>query len=70
MKKNQLLRLALSLWALIAFGAGVLAQERGESPVDPSQPKGITVEELIRKFAAKEKEFKQAREQYTWRQSV
>ena len=44
--------------------------DRGEGPLDASQPQGITVEEIIQKFAAKEKQFKIAREQYTYRQSV
>jgi hypothetical protein len=47
-----------------------LASDRGEGPLDSSQPQGITVEEIIQKFAAKEKQFKIAREQYTYRQSV
>ena len=47
-----------------------LADERGEGPLDPSQPQGITVEEIIQKFAAKEKQFKIARDQYTYRQDV
>ena len=46
------------------------ASDRGEGPLDPSQPQGITVDEIIQKFAAKEKQFKIAREQYTYRQSV
>jgi len=41
-----------------------------EGPLDPSPPKGITVEALIQRFADKEKEFMQARDQYTYRQSV
>ena len=41
-----------------------------EGPLDKSQPKGITVDEIIKRFAAKEKEFKAAREQYTFRQDV
>jgi hypothetical protein len=41
-----------------------------EGPLDPSQPKGITTDEIIQRFAAKEKEFKQARDQYTYRQDV
>jgi len=41
-----------------------------EGPLDPAPPKGITSEEIIQHFAAKEKEFKQAREQYTYRQDV
>ena len=47
-----------------------LASDRGEGPLDPSQPQGITVDEIVRQFAAKEKQFKIAREQYTYRQSV
>jgi len=41
-----------------------------EGPLDTSPPKGITVEEIIQRFAAKEKEFKVARDQYTYRQDV
>jgi hypothetical protein len=41
-----------------------------EGPLDPAPPKGITSEAIIQRFAAKEKEFKQAREQYTYRQDV
>jgi hypothetical protein len=41
-----------------------------EGQLDPSQPKGVTPEQIIQRFAAKETEFKQAREQYTYRQSV
>ena len=39
-------------------------------PLDKSEPKGITVDEIIKRFAAKEKEFKEARDQYTYRQDV
>src|SRR5208282_2687868 len=41
-----------------------------EGPLDKSGPKGITVDEIIKRFAAKEKEFKEARDQYTYRQDV
>src|ERR1700694_3189987 len=41
-----------------------------EGALDKSEPKGITVEEIIKRFAAKEKEFKTARDQYTFRQDV
>jgi len=41
-----------------------------EGPLDKSAPKGITVDEIVKRFAAKEKEFKEAREQYTYRQDV
>jgi len=48
----------------------VQADDRGEGPLVKDQPKDITPEQIIQKFAAKEKEFKLAREQYTWRQDV
>lgn len=41
-----------------------------EGPLDPSPPKGVTTDEIIRRFATKEKEFQTAREQYTYRQDV
>jgi len=44
-----------------------LAQE-GE--LNKSQPNGVTPDEIIQRFAAKEKEFKEARDQYTYRQDV
>ena len=47
-----------------------LASDRGEGPLDPSQPTGITVDAIIQQFAAKEKQFKIAREQYTYTQDV
>jgi len=41
-----------------------------EGPLDKSEPKAITVDEIIKRFASKEKEFKEARDQYTYRQDV
>jgi outer membrane lipoprotein-sorting protein len=41
-----------------------------EGALDPAKPTGITAEEIIQRFAGKEKEFKDARDQYTFRQSV
>ncbi len=41
-----------------------------EGPLEKTEPKGTSVDEIIRRFAAKEKEFKLAREQYTYRQTV
>ena len=40
-----------------------------EGPLDPASPKGITPDAVIQKFAVREKEFKEAREAYTYRQS-
>src|SRR5579883_2602813 len=58
------LALVLSLLAISSLGFA------DEGPLDKSEPKGITPEQIIQKFAAKEKEFKEAREQYTYRQDV
>lgn len=41
-----------------------------EGTLDKSEPKGTTVEEIVKRFAAKEKEFQTARDQYTYRQDV
>jgi outer membrane lipoprotein-sorting protein len=41
-----------------------------EGPLDTAQPKGVTPEEIIQHFAAKEKEFKIALDQYGYRQTV
>jgi len=43
---------------------------QGAGALDPSQPKGVTSDEIIQRFAAKEGEFKQARDHYTWTQDV
>jgi hypothetical protein len=59
----------LAVLALALVALPVAAQE-GEGPLQNLPPKGITVDEVIQRYAAKEKEFKQARELYTWTQSV
>lgn len=55
---------------VVALAASAGAQERSGSTIDPAPPRGITPEQIIQRFAAKEKEFKAAREKYTWRQHV
>jgi hypothetical protein len=60
-----LLPLVLSM--IVIFPVRARAQE---GPLDKSEPKGTTVEEVIKRFAAKEKDFKEARDQYTYRQDV
>jgi hypothetical protein len=64
--------LVFTLVLLLAGAAlvPVMAEDKGEGPLDKSQPVGITPDQIIQKFAAKEKEFAQARENYTWRQTV
>jgi hypothetical protein len=58
----------LSVLLSIAMVSGIATAQEGA--LDKSEPKGITVEEVIKRFAAKEKEFKAARDQYTYRQDV
>jgi hypothetical protein len=60
-------RLMLSLALAIVLLPAVYAQE---GTLDKSDPKGITVDEIVKRFAAKEKEFSGARDQYTYRQDV
>jgi len=52
---------------LLGMSASASAQE---SPLDNSPPKDITPQEIIKRFTAKEKEWKQIREQYRFQQSV
>jgi len=56
--------------AVIFSGLTSLQAAADESQLDPAQPKGISADEIIRRFADKEKEFKEARDQYTFRQTV
>ncbi len=46
------------------------ADNQGEGTLNPAKPAGITAEDIIHRFAAREKEFKLARDRYTFRQSV
>ncbi|MCU1305939.1 MAG: hypothetical protein JWN45_634 [Acidobacteriaceae bacterium] len=62
---------ALFLLALLpSFASAQESQDRGESNLNTAQPNGTTPEQIIQKFAAREKEFAQAREDYTYRQYV
>ena len=63
-----LIRSSFLLFAttLLLAGAG-FAQE---GPLNTEQPQGITPQQIIDKFAAKEKEFKAARDLYTFQQDV
>ena len=60
-------RIILSSVSLFLFVCGAFAQE---GQLSTEQPKGVTVQQIIEKFAGKEKEFKEARDQYTFRQDV
>jgi len=65
--KNPVHSASLALGVLLLLGGAALAQE---GRLNPDQPKGITPEQIIEKFAAKEKQFKEARDNYTFRQDV
>ncbi len=69
--RQKLLLLSACVLAISAICAPLYADsDRGEGELNSAQPNGITVEQIIQRFAAKEKEFKDARAQYTYRQSV
>ncbi len=52
---------------VLALALPAFAQE---GQLNSAEPQGIGVDEIIRRFAAKEKEFKTARDNYTYRQDV
>lgn len=66
-------RLVLVLVCVLLSGLAMSQNskdQQGEGTLNPEPPKGITPEQIIEKFAAKEKEFNQARAGYTWRQTI
>jgi len=63
------LKVLLPTLTLLTFGLPAVGQ-KGEGALDPSQPQGITPQEIIQKFAARETQFKVARDSYTYRQSI
>ena len=60
----------VTVMAIACCGPVSLTAFADEGPLDTSQPKGVTSEEIIQRFAAKEKEFKIALDQYGYRQTV
>ena len=64
----KLTRFAIPLIAVLTIFASFALCQEGPLVVDP--PKGITSQDIIQKFAAKEREFREARDQYTFRQDV
>ena len=66
MASIRILRVLILALAFISTAAA----QRGESDLNPAQPNGITPDQIIQKFAAREKEFAQARDNYTFRQDV
>jgi hypothetical protein len=65
------MRFKLFLVAAVLLSGVVLPSAQAEEgQLDPAPPKGITSDEIIQRFAAKEKEFKAALDQYSYRQDV
>ena len=60
--RSRLRYLLPLLCLLLGFIPGAAAQE-GEGELHNTPPKGISVDQVIQRFATKEKEFKLAREQ-------
>ena len=62
---------AISAHALVAVAISDAAQDpAGFGPLDPAPPTGMTVDQIIEKFGARESEFRRARDNYTFRQTV
>jgi len=64
--KRKISHIALLAGAL----ALPLASRAQEGPLNPAEANGISADQIIQRFAAKEKEFKLARDNYTYRQDV
>jgi hypothetical protein len=64
----KIIRRLLPLLATVLTLLSAAFSQEGALSSDPA--KGITGAEIIQKFAAKEKEFKEARDNYTFRQNV
>lgn len=62
--------LRIILWLIAAGFALTQMGVSQEGPLVTDAPKGITPQEVIQKFTAKEKEFKNARKRCTYRQAV
>ena len=61
---------SLLVLVTVAYSLSKPAARADEGPLDSSQPKGITAEEIIQRFSAKEKEFKEALDQYSYRETA
>jgi hypothetical protein len=64
------LRIILYFAVLASSLLPVWSAAAQEGALESTPPKGITSDEIIQRFAAKEKEFKAARDQYTYRQDI
>jgi hypothetical protein len=67
---NRPHRIVLSLAAFVVCALLARPATAQEGPLENTAPKGVTPDEIITHFAAKEKLFKEARDQYTYRQDI
>ena len=67
---NRPYRVVLFFAALIVSASFALPSCAQEGPLENTPPKGVTSEEIITHFAAREKLFKDARDRYTYRQDI
>lgn len=73
LREFQRRALLATLLAALGFALSCIslfAQQQEDTVLDPSLPEGITVRDIIGRFAAQEETYKQAREHYTYRQIV
>src|SRR5271154_2009228 len=66
----QLSAPATPAFAAVAIPDGAAQDTAGFGPLDPAPPTGMTPQQIIDKFAARESVFNQARQNYTFRQIV
>lgn len=67
---NRSHRIALFFALLVSFFIASFPAYSQEGPLENTAPKGVTPEEIITHFAAREKLFKEARDNYTYRQDI
>ena len=65
-----ILGLAVALAPLSLFAQGSAICDEGNGALNSAQPSGLTPQQIIDKFAAKEAVFKQARNNYTYTQDI
>jgi len=63
-------RAAFLILAAFSLGIAARADDSGFGKLDPSLPVGMSPDEIVKKFAAREAEFAEAREDYVFRQTV
>src|SRR5271169_7021249 len=62
--------LFLLILFLLTSALATLPAAAQEGALDSAPPKGTTPEEIIKRFAEREKLFKEARDHYTYRQDI